>query len=81
MDTVKRTSVLGTGDIDPIAFLFHTVLEHIDRCYQILREALPGRKIIFDDIRALTRNMRYENWNEMLEFMLKGLEIPIPESV
>jgi len=73
------SSVLATLIL--LAFLFHTVLEYSDKCYQLLRSALPTRKTFFDDIRALTRYMCFENWQQMLEFMLKGLEIPIPEPV
>ena len=64
-----------------LAFLFHTILEYFDQCYRLLRETLSTRKTFFDDIRALTRYICFENWRQMLEFMLKGLEIPIPEAV
>jgi hypothetical protein len=73
------SSVLATLIL--LAFLFHTVLEYIDKCYQLLRDELPSRKMFFDDIRALTRYICFESWQQMLEFMLQGLEIPIPESV
>jgi len=29
----------------------------------------------------LTRYTCFESWQQMLEFMLKGLDIPIPKSV
>ena len=64
-----------------LAFLFHTILEYFDQCYRLLREMLSTRKTFFDDIRALTRYICFDNWRQMLEFMLKGLEIPIPEAV
>jgi hypothetical protein len=64
-----------------LAFLFHTILEYFDQCYRLLRDALATRKTFFDDIRALTRYICFDNWRQMLEFMLKGLEIPIPEAV
>ena len=64
-----------------LAFLFHTVLEHIDKFYQVLRTVLSSRQMFFDDIRALTRYICFESWQQMLEFMLKGLEISIPESI
>lgn len=73
------SSVLATLIL--LAFLFHTVLEYIDKCYQILRSELPTRKTFFDDIRALTRYICFESWQQMLEFMLRGLEIPVPVSV
>lgn len=62
-----------------LAFLFHTVLEHFDKCYRVLRSVLSSREMFFDDVRALTRYICFESWQQMLEFMLKGLEIPIPD--
>jgi hypothetical protein len=70
-------SVLATAHL--LAFLFHTVLDWFDECYRLLRERLPGRQTFFDDIRALTRYLYFENWQCLLEFMLRGLKIPIPE--
>jgi hypothetical protein len=64
-----------------LAFLFHTILEHFDKCYQLLRKTLSSREMFFDDVRALTRYICFESWRQMLEFMLKGLEIPIPDAV
>lgn len=64
-----------------LAFLFHTVLEHFDKCYQLLRNVLSSREMFFDDVRALTRYICFESWRQMLEFMLKGLEIPIPDAI
>ncbi|SEH07075.1 Transposase DDE domain protein [Candidatus Venteria ishoeyi] len=63
-----------------LAYLFHTVLEWFDVCYQLLREYLPSRKIFFDDLRALTRYMLFDDWQCLMEFMLDGLKIPIPIS-
>jgi hypothetical protein len=70
-------SVLATLIL--LAYRFHTVALWFDACYRLLREYLPGRQTCFDDIRALTRYMYFENWRCLLEFMLRGLEIPIPE--
>ena len=64
-----------------LAFLFHTVLDHFDKCYQLLRKTLSSREMFFDDVRALTRYICFEGWQQMLEFMLKGLEVPIPVPV
>jgi hypothetical protein len=57
-----------------LAFLFHTVLEMIDKKYESIRNNLPTRQTFFDDIRALTRYICFESWDEMLIFMLHGLE-------
>jgi hypothetical protein len=69
------SSVLATLIL--LAFLFHTVLEQFDKCYQLLRSVLSSREMFFDDVRALTRYICFESW----QLMLEGLEIPIPESV
>lgn len=61
-----------------LAFLFHTILELYDRRYQVIRITLGRRKAFFEDIRALTRYMCFDSWNELLLFMLKGLKIPDP---
>jgi len=57
-----------------LAFLFHTLLEFMDKQYRALRTALSKRKTFFDDIRALTRYICFESWSHMMNFMLEGLE-------
>lgn len=63
-----------------LAFLFHTVLDYVDAKYQLLRKELSVRKTFFDDIRTLTRYKCFESWEHLLDFMLEGLNIPIPKS-
>jgi hypothetical protein len=63
-----------------LAFLFHTVLEMMDSKYAQIREDLPTRKTFFDDIRALTRYIYFDSWDQMLSFMAKGLELDIPDT-
>ena len=63
-----------------LAFLTHTLLGWFDECYQLLRKVLSRRQTFFDDIRALTRYAYFDSWQSLLEFMLRGLKIPIPES-
>lgn len=58
-----------------IAFLLHTILHLNDKAYQLIRDKLPTRKTFFNDIRALTRYMYFEDWQRLLEFMMRGLEI------
>ncbi len=60
-----------------LAFLFHTVLGMMDEKYQLIRDNLPTRKTFFDDIRALTRYICFDSWDEMLTFMMHGLEIEL----
>ncbi len=61
-----------------LSFLFHTVLEIFDNKYRLIRETLPRRKDFFNDIRALTRYICFDNWNKLLDFMIRGLELPNP---
>ncbi len=63
-----------------LAFLFHTVLDVTDEKYKLIRNELPTRQTFFDDIRALTRYIYFESWDEMLTFMLHGLELDVPDT-
>jgi hypothetical protein len=58
-----------------LAFLFHTVLGFTDEHYRLIRAALPTRKTFFQDVRALTRYLCFPNWEGLLRFMMRGLEI------
>ena len=61
-----------------LAFLIHTLMEFTDEKYRLLRATLPTRKTFFDDVRALTRYICFGSWDNVMDFMLKGLEIDIP---
>ena len=61
-----------------LAFLIHTLMEFIDEKYRLIRATLPTRKMFFDDVRALTRYICFGSWDNMMDFMLKGLEIDMP---
>lgn len=63
-----------------LAFLFHTVLELMDRKYQLIRRTLPDRQTFFNDLRALTRYICFDSWEALLDFMIQGLEIPFPDT-
>ena len=72
------SSLLATFII--LAFLFHMVLDLIDEKYQLIRRKLPTRKTFFDDIRALTRYLCFDSWEGLLRFMMRGLELAIPDT-
>ena len=57
-----------------LAFLFHTVLEWSDDTYALLRRVLVKRQTFFDDLRALTRYIVFENWDHLLTVMRQGLQ-------
>jgi superfamily I DNA/RNA helicase len=61
-----------------LAFLFHTVLDLMDEKYKLIRKTLPTRKTFFQDIRALTRYIWFDSWNQLMIFMLRGLKLKIP---
>lgn len=63
-----------------LAYLFHTVLDLFDEKYCLIRQTLPTRKTFFQDIRALTRYMYFEDWDELMLFMLRGLKLKVPKS-
>lgn len=71
-------SFLATLNI--LSLLFHTLLERLDKKYKLLRSHLPTRKTFFDDLRALTRYLYFENWDHLLTFMIEGLELKIPSN-
>ena len=58
-----------------LVFLFHTVLDLVDEQYRAIRQALGTRRRFFQDLDALLRYFQFENWDEVLAFMFKGLEL------
>jgi len=58
-----------------LAFLFHTVLDLVDEKYRAIRQALGTRRRFFQDLEALLRYFQFENWDAVLAFMFKGLEL------
>ena len=63
-----------------LAFLFHSVLEIMDDNYRLVRRNLPSRKTFFNDIRALTRYVCFGSWDHLLNFMICGLELEVPNT-
>jgi len=61
-----------------LAFLLHTIQEITEPAYQCLRQALGARKTFFNDLRALTRYLPFQDWNALFQFMADGLEISLP---
>ena len=60
-----------------LAFLTHTVLEWMDDKYQLLRQKLPSRQRLFNDIRTLTSYLCFDSWEALMDFMLKSFD-PLP---
>ncbi len=52
----------------------------MDAKYQLIRAKLPSRKMFFRHIQALTCYLCFENFGALLDFMIRGLRIDIPDS-
>jgi hypothetical protein len=63
------------ASLNILAFLIHTIQNLIEPAYQRLRQALGARKTFFNDLRALTRYMVFDSWDDLFSFMEDGLEI------
>jgi hypothetical protein len=66
------------ASLNILSLLFHTVLELLDEKYKLLRAHLPTRKTFFNDLRALTRYLIFDSWDQLLTFMIQGLELDLP---
>ena len=55
-----------------LAYLLHTLLDLMDDKFCLLRQKLPSRKRLFDDMKALTTYLCFGSWEHLLDFMLEG---------
>lgn len=62
-----------------LAFLVHTVLEWSDVQYRLLRQKLPSRRRLFNDLRALTSYLCFESWTQLMAFMLHSFDPRAPK--
>ena len=67
------SSLLASMNI--LAFLMHTLLDFTDNACQLVRNRLVKRKTFFEHVRALTCYHCFEGWGELMDFMMRGLEI------
>jgi len=58
-----------------LAFLMHTFLDFNDRAYRRIRLELRSRKKFFEHVGVLTCYHTYPDWEELMRFMMRGLEI------
>jgi hypothetical protein len=68
------SSLLATMNI--LSFLFHTMLELMNKKYQLLRERLGRRDALFDGIRTLLIYFLFKNFDNLMDFMLKKPDDP-----
>lgn len=62
-----------------LAFLLHTTLEWMDDQYRLLRQKLPSRQRLFNDIRALTGYLCFASWTQLMAFMLDSFDPDTPK--
>ena len=58
-----------------LAFSLHTLLEWTDADYRAIRPAVGARRKFFQHLEALTTYLAFENWERLMDFMRRGLEI------
>lgn len=63
-----------------LAFLLHTVLDTMDKKYQLIRATLPSRKMFFQHIQALTSYLCFDSFDALLDFMMQGWELTHPDT-
>ena len=72
--TKHLASLLATMNL--LAFLFHTMLEFMNKKYQLLRTVLGARKRFFNDIRTLLVYFPFKSFDTLMNFMIEGLKKP-----
>ncbi|MDD5269025.1 MAG: ISNCY family transposase [Methylococcales bacterium] len=55
-----------------LACLLQTLLDLMDDKFCLLRQKLPSRRCLFDDMKALTTYLCFDSWEHLLDFMLEG---------
>jgi hypothetical protein len=65
--------------LNVLAFLFHTVLELLDKRVALLRASLPRRDTFYQHLAALTQYWQFESWRHLVVFMLQGLGLEDPD--
>jgi hypothetical protein len=60
-----------------LAFLFHTVLDLVDKKYRLLRATLRTRRKFFQHLETLLCYLQFSSWDELFAFMCNGLQLKI----
>lgn len=74
------SSILAAMNL--ISFLFHTMLEFMNKKYQLLKKMAGSRKTLFNDLRAMLKHLCFQSFDSLLQFMIESLQRPImPETL
>ncbi len=58
-----------------LAFALHTLLELSDEGYRLVRAAVGARRKFFNHLEALTAYLYFQNWEQLIDFMMRGQEV------
>jgi hypothetical protein len=58
-----------------LAFLFHTVMDLVDKKYRLLRTTLRTRRKFFQHLETLLCYLQFSSWDELFSFMCNGLQL------
>jgi hypothetical protein len=50
-------------------------LDLVDEQYRAIRQKLGPRRTFFQDLEALLRYFEFSTWDQVFDFMFKGLEL------
>ena len=67
------SSLLMTMNL--LAFGLHTLLELTDGNYRLIRATVGARRRFFQHLEALTAYLHFESWDNLMDFMMRGLKI------
>jgi len=67
------SSLLMTMNL--LALALHTLLEVTDESYRLVRAAVGARRKFFQHLEALTAYWFFENWEQLMDFMMRGQEV------
>lgn len=68
------SAMLATMNI--LAFLFHTMLEFMNKKYQLLRKMIGARKHLFNDLRTCLKLWYFRSFDSLMDFIIEGLKKP-----
>lgn len=63
-----------------LAFLVHTTLDWIDAPYRAVRNSLPSRRTFFEHLRALIHYLPFDDWDHLMQFMIKRPNLDPPDT-
>lgn len=58
-----------------LAFALHTLLDVTDASYRLVRAAVGARRKFFQHLEAVTAYWFFENWERLMDFMMRGQEV------